>query len=414
MLNLPIERADRKLAHDVTRCSQCAGPRTAPNSGLQPVETLVEGLALDPVEPAADSIPQLGQAIIWTRVRLEQQGDPAVVLRYARQVLQHRGQSERVIPGPGCENHRDTIGFELGVLVQSPGKDLGAVADELLDVFVLAHLRGEHLATDADEPGLLQELEMVLLDDVADLVGEHAGQLAFALQTPVEAPRHEDVAARRGERVEVVRFDDAEVPRKIGALALAREPPSHTIDVALQVRVLYQWRGAQDVTGCLATDGDVFLLREPAQRAQRAEVHPTGLILLQRFLQLLQRVGGARRATETEQHDGGERERPHRAASGADRYSTFRDTSLPSAANFRASSRVVVNDLTFLSSVSLYFAALRSSSLRPRMPVVATTWSVPARPVASPKTSPASPLRLRASPRRTLSIRTHPLPLALF
>ena len=101
---------------------------------------------------------------------------------------------------------------------------------------------------------------MVFLDDMADLMGEHACQLAFVLQRPVETLRDKDVAPRRCKGVEIIRLDHAEVPIQIRTLALARDPSPHAVDVLLQLGVLHQRRCAQDVAGGLASDGNLFLL----------------------------------------------------------------------------------------------------------------------------------------------------------
>src|SRR6266446_10574025 len=71
---------------------------------------------------------------------------------------------------------------------------------------------------------------------------------------------------------------------------------------------------------------------------------------------------------------------------GAGNQGTVRATSSPFTANCFASFAVMAAASAFFSSASLNLAPFRSSSPRPRTPVVLTTWPVPARPVATPAT----------------------------
>ena len=82
---------------------------------------------------------------------------------------------------------------------------------------------------------LLQYLQVVLADHMADFVRQHARQLGLVVEQFVQALGDEDVAAGRGEGVDVIRFDHAEMPGEIGPFALAGDPASDVVDVFLQL-----------------------------------------------------------------------------------------------------------------------------------------------------------------------------------
>jgi hypothetical protein len=131
------------------------------------------------------------QAGVGEEVSLEQQGDRALV------------------PGARGKCDAHAVGLELGLLVQGAGNDFRAAADRA---------------------ALLQVLEMELAHHVPDLVPEYTGKIRFACQQPVQALCDVDVAAGDGESVDIVRLNDAEMPRQIGPLAVAggrwRFPPA--------------------------------------------------------------------------------------------------------------------------------------------------------------------------------------------
>ena len=97
---------------------------------FDPVETALKRLPFEPIEPIAYGFAQLSQPVIRMRMRLEQQADPIVILGHVTDVLQHRGQSERIVTGTCGQDHCNTICFELGVLVEGTGKDLCSAADQ--------------------------------------------------------------------------------------------------------------------------------------------------------------------------------------------------------------------------------------------------------------------------------------------
>ena len=228
---------------------------------LDPIQPLLQRLALHTVEAVVHRGPQLAEAVVGVRVGLEQQRHVAVALREMADLLQHRRQAERVVAGTRGEHYGDAVGLEFGLLVERARHDLRAAADQSLHFVAAADVLRDELAAEVDQLALLQDLQMMLADHVADFMGQHPGQLGLALQQAVQAARDEDIAAGRGEGVHVVRIDHAEVPGQVGALALVGDPAADVVDVFLQLCVLDQGCRAEQVAGDLPPDRDLLLDR---------------------------------------------------------------------------------------------------------------------------------------------------------
>jgi hypothetical protein len=69
-------------------------------SRLYPVEAFLKGESCEPIEAIAYCVAQVGQTVIRVWMSLEQQADPIVIPGHMTDVLQHRGQSERIITAP--------------------------------------------------------------------------------------------------------------------------------------------------------------------------------------------------------------------------------------------------------------------------------------------------------------------------
>ena len=102
------------------------------------------------------------------------------------------------------------IGLQLLAAAEALQRDVGDLTDERArDAVALAARRGRRV----DEAGLRQRLDRVVLDDVDQLVAEHAGQLRLVGDQRQAALGDVDVAAGRGEGVDGVGVEHDEAPR---------------------------------------------------------------------------------------------------------------------------------------------------------------------------------------------------------
>ncbi len=83
-----------------------------------------------------------------------------------------------------------------------------------------------------DERGLLLLPDDVMRGDVHELVGEHAGELGFARHAEDEAGVHVDVAARNGERVQVLVAHDEETIRERLVLQACDQPAADLAEIS--------------------------------------------------------------------------------------------------------------------------------------------------------------------------------------
>ena len=152
---------------------------------------------------------ELVEPLLHRRVRGEQAALLAGVLVAIGQALQERAQPVRLVAGLGGEAEAVVIGLQLLAAAEALQRDAGHLVDEAGgDLAALAAGRGRGV----DEAGLRQRLDRVVLDDVRQLVAEHAGQLRLVGDQRQAALGDVDVAAGRGEGVDRVGVEDDEAP----------------------------------------------------------------------------------------------------------------------------------------------------------------------------------------------------------
>ncbi len=159
----------------------------------------------------------------------------ARVLVAIGQPLQERPEAARRIAGLGGEAEAVVIRFQLLAAAEALERDAGHLVDEAGgDVAALAAGRGRRV----DEAGLRQRLDRVVLDDVGQLMAEHAGQLRFVGDERQAALGDVHVAAGRGEGVDRVGVEHDEPPRIVGLLADPGQHGPDQRDVAVHRRIL--------------------------------------------------------------------------------------------------------------------------------------------------------------------------------
>ncbi len=221
---------------------------------------------------------ELVQPLLHRRVRGEQAALLAGVLVAIGQPLQERAQPVRLIAGLGGEAEAVLIGLQLLAAPEALQRDVGDLTDERArDAVALAARRGRRV----DEAGLRQRLDGVVLDDVDQLVAEHAGQLRLVGDQRQAALRDVDVAAGRGEGVDGVGVEHDEAPRVVGLLADAGQDGADERHVAVHGLVLHHAELLADVGADLGAellllgfrvDGVVGLLGHRQPLADAAEL----------------------------------------------------------------------------------------------------------------------------------------------
>ena len=96
---------------------------------------------------------------------------------------------------------------------------------------------------------LLDGVDRVLADDVADLVAEHAGELRFVLDQPERAARDVHEPAGRRKRVDAVGVEHDEGPGQLRALGLLRERHADERDVLVNGRILHDAEALRGSSG---------------------------------------------------------------------------------------------------------------------------------------------------------------------
>ena len=102
---------------------------------------------------------------------------------------------------------------------------------------------------------------MVALHAVTDLMAEGRGEFTVRRQQLIEAPRDQDVSARRGKRVDFRRVDHAERPRQVRATGLRGDPAADEVDAPLRGGIVPQRPGAEDAASDLRPERE-FLGRK--------------------------------------------------------------------------------------------------------------------------------------------------------
>ena len=143
------------------------------------------------------------------------------------------------------------IGLQLLAAPEALQRDVGDLTDERArDAVALAARRGRRV----DEAGLRQRLDGVVLEDVDQLVAEHAGQLRLVGDQRQAALRDVDVAAGRGEGVDGVGVEHDEAPRVVGLLADAGQDGADERHVAVHGLVLHHAELLADVGADLGAE----------------------------------------------------------------------------------------------------------------------------------------------------------------